>query len=57
MVLRRGRSPAVYTIPIPASAAEGDMTLLLVEVEQKGAEHRPPTAQEVQDIKLAYVAL
>ncbi|MFY9938974.1 MAG: hypothetical protein WAK33_18980 [Silvibacterium sp.] len=49
------QGPAVYTIPIPASAAQGDDVLLLVEVEQKGAETRPPTAQEVQGIKLAYV--
>jgi hypothetical protein len=46
---------AVYTIPIPANAAQGDDVLLLVEVEQKGAETRPPTTQEVQSIKLAYI--
>ncbi len=49
------QSPAVYTIPIPANAAQGSDVLLLVEVEQKGAETRPPTAQEVLGIKLVYL--
>ena len=49
------QGPAVYTIPLPADAAQGSDVLLLVEVQQKDAETRPPTAQEVQGIKLAYI--
>jgi hypothetical protein len=49
------QGPAVYTIPLPASARKDKEVRLLVEVEQKGAETRAPTSEEIQRIELAWI--
>ena len=48
---------AVYTIPLPSSAVKDGIVRLLVEVVEKGAGTRPPTAEEVRNITLAYIAV
>jgi len=51
------QGPAVYTIPIPESAPKDGEVRLLVEVEEKNAETRAPTVEEVRSITLAYIAV
>jgi hypothetical protein len=50
------QSSGVYTIPLPDTAALEGRVRLLVEAEQKGSETRAPTSEEVQSIKLVWVA-
>jgi hypothetical protein len=47
--------PAIYTIPLSAGAVRDGVVRLLVEVEDKNAGTRAPTAEEVRGITLAYV--
>lgn len=49
------QAPAIYTIPLRAGAVKDGTVRLLVEVEQKNAEPRPPTNEEVRGITLAYM--
>ena len=49
------QGPAVYTIPLPASARKENEVRLLIEVEQKNAPTRAPTSEEIQRIELAYI--
>ena len=46
---------AVYTIPLPGDAVKDGTVRLLVEVEEKNAPTRAPTAEEVREITLAYI--
>ena len=50
------QSSGVYTIPLPDTAARDGQVRLLVEAEQKGSETRAPTSEEVQSIKLVWIA-
>jgi hypothetical protein len=47
----------VYAIPLPTSAVKNGIVRLLVEVVEKDVGTRPPTAEEVRKITLAYVAV
>jgi hypothetical protein len=51
------QGPAIYTIPLAAGAVKDGVVRLLVEVEDKNAGTRAPTAEEVRNITLAYVAV
>jgi len=49
------KAPAIYTIPLPAAAVKGGTVRLLIEVEEKNAEPRTPTNEEVRGITLVYM--
>jgi hypothetical protein len=49
------QGPAVYTIPLPAGAAKDGEVRLLLELVEKNAPTRAPTAEEVREITLVYM--
>jgi hypothetical protein len=56
--IRQNQKAGVYTIPIPTKAAVSGKVSLRLEVEEKGAATaRAPTQAEVDDARLAFVAV